>query len=485
MVSPVVGVGERVIELAPTSVERWAIEALGTNDKPALVVGITITCLVLGAFAGVAARRRRWLWLATMGVFGTMGVLGSLDGRRSFGVAVVPSSLAALAGAGCFFWLLRFVPSDAQHEEPARTEMPTERPKLVAGSRRAFLAASAGLAVASVVLESAGDALGRRFSAAASRASVRLPRPRAPLAELPSTVNAPVDGIAPFVTPNTDFYRVDTALVVPQVRTEDWELVVTGLVDRPLRLSYTDLLDRPLVEVDITMTCVSNTVGGKLVGNARWLGVRLAELLDEVGVSPGADQLVGRSVDGWTSGFPVAAAFDRDALVAVGMNGEPLPIEHGFPARLVVPGLYGYLSATKWLTEIELTTFSDVDSYWVRRGWSADGRILTMARIDTPRVGRPIAAGTIAIGGVAWAQRRGIAKVEVRIDDGPWQLAQLAAVPNEDTWRQWWLPWDATPGRHTIAARATDGAGELQTDLRAEPFPGAATGWHQILVTVT
>ncbi|MEX0756328.1 MAG: molybdopterin-dependent oxidoreductase, partial [Acidimicrobiia bacterium] len=263
-----------------------------------------------------------------------------------------------------------------------------------------------------------------------------------------------------------------------------YTLAITGMVDRPLTLTYQELIDRPLVESDITLTCVSNEVGGKLVGNARWLGVRLDDLLDEAGIAPGADQIVGRSVDRYTCGFPVSALDGRDALVAIAMNGEPLPPEHGFPARLIVPGLYGYVSATKWLAEIELTTFDQFDHYWVDRGWDAEAPIKTQSRIDTPSALGRIAPGTTAIAGVAWAQTRGIDRVEVRIDDGPWQDAELAAELNDTTWRQWKLAWDATPGRHEISCRATDRTGTTQTEERTRPIPNGASGWHSIVVIV-
>jgi DMSO/TMAO reductase YedYZ molybdopterin-dependent catalytic subunit len=290
--------------------------------------------------------------------------------------------------------------------------------------------------------------------------------------------------VSSFVTPNTDFYRIDTALTVPRVSIDSWDLRVTGMVGRKLRLSYADLVSRDVVEADITLTCVSNEVGGKLIGNARWLGVRLDDLLDEAEVDPAADQIVGRSVDGYTCGFPVAALDGRNALIAIGMNGEPLPLEHGYPARLIVPGLYGYVSATKWLTEIELTTFDEFDQYWVRRGWVDDAPIKVQSRIDTPKGLSKVAAGTVAIGGVAWAQTRGIEGVDVQIDDGAWTPARLAAEQSTDTWRQWSLAWDATPGRHTIRVRATEAGGAIQTDRRSEPFPSGATGQHQIVVIV-
>ncbi|MBW5480539.1 molybdopterin-dependent oxidoreductase [Streptomyces bambusae] len=308
---------------------------------------------------------------------------------------------------------------------------------------------------------------------------------------MPAGADLKVPGALPFITPNRVFYRVDTALVVPRVDTTDWQLRIHGDgVRRPLVLSLDDLLARPMVERDITLTCVSNEVGGPYAGNARWLGVRLADLLREAGVRPPsqggpADQLVARSVDGMTIGTPVETVLDgREALLAVGMNGEPLPFEHGFPVRMVVPGLYGYVSACKWLRELRLTTFDAYDAYWVRRSWAARAPVKTQSRIDTPRAYAAPAAGRLPVAGVAWAQHRGIARVEVRVDGGAWQEARLGAEDGVDTWRQWVWPWDATPGRHTLEVRATDGTGAVQVERRSPPAPDGATGWHRIEVDV-
>ena len=317
------------------------------------------------------------------------------------------------------------------------------------------------------------------------RANVTLPRPAHPLPAVPAGVEAGVEGIAPFVTPNRDFYRVDTALIVPQVRAEDWTLSVTGMVDEPFELTYAELVDLDVVEADITMTCVSNTVGGDLVGHARWVGVPARDLLDRARPRRGADQLVGRSTDGYTCGFPLEAAYDRPCLVAIGMNGEPLPLRHGFPARLVTPGIYGYVGSTKWLTELEVTTFAAFDQYWVARGYAAEAPIKTMARIDTPRSLESVAAGRVVVGGVAWAQTRGIEAVEIRIDDGEFQPVQLADELTTESWRQWRFDWDATPGRHDLTVRATDGTGTTQTEGRADVVPDGASGWMSLVVTVS
>ncbi len=294
-----------------------------------------------------------------------------------------------------------------------------------------------------------------------------------------------IPGIAPLITPNDDFYRIDTALFVPQVDPAGWSLRITGMVDREVELSFDDLLAMPRHEDFITLSCVSNEVGGDLVGNAVWSGVLLRDVLDLASPDPAADQIVGRSVDGWTGGFPTATLDDgRPAIVAVTMNGEPLPVAHGFPARLVVPGLYGYVSATKWLTEIELTTLDGFDGYWIPRGWSKEGPIKTQSRIDVPRNRSTVAAGRVAVAGVAWAPTREIERVEIRVDEGSWQPVELSGALSSFSWVQWAMAWEASAGEHTIEVRATDGTGEVQTDRRTAPAPNGASGHHTIRVTV-
>jgi DMSO/TMAO reductase YedYZ molybdopterin-dependent catalytic subunit len=293
-------------------------------------------------------------------------------------------------------------------------------------------------------------------------------------------------GTPPFITPNRDFYRVDTALSVPQVSTDEWRLKVHGMVDRELELSYPDLLRRPQIERTITLCCVSNEVGGPYISTATFVGVPIREVLADAGVRPGAEQVFSTSADGFTAGTPVDVLTDpgRDALLAVAMNGEPLPVEHGFPVRMVVPGLYGYVSACKWVTELELTSFADFDAYWVPRGWSAQGPIKTESRIDTPRPRNRLTAGPVMVAGVAWAQHRGIRRVEVRVDGGPWQEATLAPAVSVDTWVQWSWRWDAIPGEHTLQVRATDADGVPQPGERRPVAPDGATGWHTVRVTV-
>ena len=481
--SPVLDVGDRVVDGVPNSVKQLAIDWFGTNDKVALLVGIASLLAVYAAVVGVLAVGRRW-WLGIVGValFGLAGAYASQSTRRGAPwFAVLPSVVGAAVAAVALWWLSALLRSSRAADAPGLAGAETGRP---AGDRRTFLVAAGAVTVGSVAVGLAGRRLAASNGVTAQRSDLALPRASRPLPAPPAGISVRADGVAPFFTPNADFYRIDTALTVPQVSVADWDLRITGMVDRELRLTFAELLDRELVEADITMTCVSNEIGGSLIGTARWLGVRLDDLLAEAGVDPAADQVVGRSVDGYTCGFPVAALDGRDALVAVGMNGEPLPLEHGYPARLIVPGLYGYVSATKWLSEIALTRFDRFDQYWVERGWVEDAPIKVQSRIDTPRGLASVPAGTVAIAGVAWAQTRGIDRVEIQVDDGEWVAADLAAALNDVTWRQWSYAWQAEPGRHTIRVRATDATGAIQTEERSEPFPSGATGQHQIVVLV-
>ena len=330
--------------------------------------------------------------------------------------------------------------------------------------------------------------LTNRSSVENVRLAIQLPPATVPAGEPAASIGDAfaIDGLTPYVVPNDDFYRIDTALVVPQVDAESWTLSLTGMVDHPFTMSFDELLAEATTEDLVTLSCVSNEVGGTLVGNARWQGVPLTTLLDRAGVQGGATQIVGKSVDGFTAGFPTETAYDgRVALVAVGMNGEPLPTRHGFPARLVVAGLYGYVSATKWLREIHLTTWDDFDGYWVPRGWSKEGPVKTESRIDVPKPSARLSPGTTPIAGVAWAPTRGIAKVEVQVDDGDWRAAQLGDTVSDNTWVQWMIPWEATAGPHTLRVRATDGTGETQTSDVARPDPNGATGWHTRRITVS
>jgi hypothetical protein len=290
--------------------------------------------------------------------------------------------------------------------------------------------------------------------------------------------------VTPWLTPAKDFYRIDTALSVPEIKAEEWELRVHGLVEEEVRLTFQDLLDADLIESHVTLTCVSNPVGGNLAGNAKWLGLPIREVLKRARPTAGADMVLSTSIDGFSASTPLEVLQDdRDAMLAIGMNGEPLPLEHGYPVRMVVPGLYGFVSATKWVVDLEVTRFADSKAYWTQRGWSERGPIKTMARVEVPKSFAVVKAGKVAIGGTAWAQTRGITKVEVQIDGGDWAEAVLSEEASVDTWRQWSFEWDATPGPHYIKVRATDGTGEVQTEQRADPVPDGASGWQSVMVT--
>jgi len=306
-----------------------------------------------------------------------------------------------------------------------------------------------------------------------------------PMTPLPADETLNIPGLSPFYTPNADFYRVDTALVVPQISAATWQLRIHGMVDKPITLTFDDLIQLPMIEQDITLTCVSEAVGGNYIGNARWQGTLLADVLRKAGIQSGADQIVMRDAKGMTIGVATDPVMDgRKSLLAVGMNGQPLPQEHGYPVRVVVPGLYGYVSATKWVVDMELTTFGAFDAYWVKLGWSQQAVIKTESRIDVPKARSTVAAGQVTIAGVAWAQHRGIAAVEVSVD-GVWYEAKLAAQDTIGTWRQWYYVWNATPGQHVLQVRATDQTGYTQTAVAHKTEPNGATGYHTIQVTVT
>jgi DMSO/TMAO reductase YedYZ molybdopterin-dependent catalytic subunit len=318
-----------------------------------------------------------------------------------------------------------------------------------------------------------------------ARTALRIPAATRPAPPLPAGVNLGIPGLSSFITPNSAFYRVDTAIILPEVDPATWQLRIHGMVDREITVTFADLLRMPLIEDYITLCCVSNPVAGPYIGNAKWLGASLAGLLRSAGIKAGADQLLCTSVDGFTSGTPVQVVMDgRDALLAVAMNGMPLPVAHGFPARLVVPGLYGYVSACKWVTDINVTTFADAQGYWIPRGWSQQAPIKTESRIDVPNGSATLKAGRVQVAGVAWAQHKGIDAVEVRVDRGQWRRARLATVPGIDTWRQWVWDWDATPGSHLIEARATDATGYTQTAAQAPPEPNGATGYPTVTASV-
>ncbi|MEO5576858.1 MAG: molybdopterin-dependent oxidoreductase [Gaiellaceae bacterium] len=474
--SLVVSVGDVVIDNVPGWLERAVISTLGSNDKPFLIANIVVVSGLLGAVLGILSVRRFLIGAAGLAVMVVVAVAAALADPQADGVAPIAAGLIA-ASAGIL--TLRLLLGAAQPDlAPSHVSQPRSPAGGSLADRRRFL----GYAGAAVLVAGAGAYGGRLLAARRRideiREAIRIPRPARPAPAPPAGADLAIPGLTPLYVPNAAFYRIDTALIVPQIDPAKWSLRVDGAVDRPFTLSYADLMAMPHIEADVTLSCVSNEVGGDLAGNARWQGVLLSELLERAGLRSGATQVLGRSVDGFTAGFPAEVALDgRNAMVAVAMNGEPLPAAHGFPARLVVPGLYGYVSATKWLSEIELTSFDEVDGYWIPRGWSKEGPIKTQSRIDV--------ASRQVIAGVAWAPTRGIERVEVQIDERPWQDATLAAPLNDDCWRQWFLRWEPTSGQHTIAVRATDGTGATQTAERTEVAPNGASGHHTVSVDVS
>ena len=474
--APLVAVGGVVVDHVPEPLKQFAIDTFGTHDKTALLTGTVVLLAAFAALIGWLGLRNIWYGVAGIAIFGVVGIAAALT-RPDAGLSAAVPSLLGAAVAGLVLTRLLRRPQAADPSDSARAPDP--------GDRRRFLTGVAVVVGAAAASGLGGRWLSTRRTVSEARRAVRLPAPASPAPAVPAGAELNITQLEPYVTSNRAFYRIDTALVVPQVDPVSWTLKIHGRVRNPITLTFDQLMARPMVERYVTLACVSNEVGGDLIGNARWLGVPVKELLDEAQPLPGADQVVGRSADGWTCGTPTDVLRDgRDALLAVGMNGEPLPVQHGFPARIVVPGLYGYVSACKWVVELELTSFADFDAYWVPRGWSAQGPIKTQSRIDTPRRSNNLTAGPLTVAGVAWAQHRGISKVEVRVDGGPWQEAMLARSVSIDTWTQWSWRWDATPGRHRLQVRATDATGEVQTDERRPPDPDGATGWHSVDVEV-
>ena len=537
--SPVLAVGQAAIDLTPQPVKDFAISTFGVNDKNALLAGILIVLAAFAALIGILAVRRLVFGLAGLAVFACIGLAAALTRPNATAGYVIPTLVGAAAGAFALTRLVRAarglgspaarsgqgttrrtaaelkppdLPASGAAEEAAEgaaegaaEEPQAEEPQAApAGSsftflpnpddrgpdrwpaRRRFLTTS-GLAV---VTAAAGALVGRelitRHNVSAARAALRFPRPAVPAPPLPPGSNLNIPGLSSFITPDGSFYRVDTALLLPEVDPATWQLRIHGMVQREVTLTFDELLRRPLIEDYITLTCVSNPVGGPYVGNALWLGASLADLIRQARPLAGADQLLCTSVDGFTSGTPLQVVLDgRDALLTVAMNGQALPVAHGFPARMVVPGLYGYVSACKWVTDIQVTTFATAYAYWAQRGWAQQAPIKTESRIDVPTGSATLSPGRTPVAGVAWAQHKGIAAVEVRVDGGPWQQAQLAAVPDIDTWRQWVWEWDATPGTHLLEARATDKTGYTQTAVLAQSVPNGASGYPSASATVS
>ncbi len=481
--SPVLAVGSTVIDATPTPVKEFAVATFGTADKPILIGSVAIVTLLVAGAIGLVARSRRTLGLSLVGALALASVVAAALRPTSTPADLLPGFVTAIVGVLAMGWLLGLLDGiGAADADPTTGAGPVNTAYADGQSdRRHVLIAAAGLGAVAVT----GGALGQSLGGGVAPSSVTLPKAAEPLAALPAGLEKATPGIAPFRTPNRDFYRIDTSLVTPRVNPDSWSLTIDGDVDKPFTITYAELLAMPMIERDITLTCVSNEVGGPYVGGARWLGVRTSDLLKKAGVRPGVDQIFSHSTEGMTISTPVQALMDdREALVAVGMNGEPLPAAHGFPARLVTPGLYGFVSATKWLTRLQATTYAKDKAYWTERDWAIDAPIYTESRIDTPKGLSRSKAGQVMIGGVAWAQQRGIKKVELRIDEEDWQEVKLGPEAGIDYWRQWYFPWDAKPGRHNLTVRATDSTGKTQGEERQSPFPMGATGWHQIVVIV-
>ena len=467
-------VGQVVIDLQPAGAKDVVVSIFGTNDKLALEIVVTIVALALGALFGILATRRFALGAAGFAIFGVVGFLAALgEPLASPALVAVQAAVATAVAIQALSWLL----GRLRTTEDEGTSIPDP-------ARRSFLLRTGAVGIGALV----AGAFGRTAIAANTSSptpSTPLPPPVDVAAPLPSGTDlAPeTPGMTPIVVPNDRFYRIDTALLVPSLDTETWQLRIHGLVEQETTLTWDQLISLPMFEQYCTIACVSNEVGGRLVGNTKWTGVRLREVLDLAKPTARATQLVGRSVDNWTAGMPMSWVMDpaREPMIAVEMDGQPLPRQHGYPARLIVPGLYGYVSATKWLWELELTTRESYDGYWVPLGWSKEAPILTQSRIDTPTGN--VAAGRVPIAGVAWAPDRGISKVEVGIDD-TWYEARLSTPISDATWVQWRHDWDATPGPHRLQVRATDGTGTLQEEIPSRPAPDGARGWHTVGINV-
>ncbi|MDC5698643.1 molybdopterin-dependent oxidoreductase [Intrasporangium calvum] len=463
--APVAAVSGAFVDRTPAWLKDLAISVFGTNDKRALLVGVAVVLAACCVLVGVLAQKRPAWALSAFALLGVVGAAAVLSRPGASVTDLVPT----VVGTGLGLWFLH-------HGSGEATTAAAANP-----ARRLLLGAAAGGSAAYVGGWLGGDSA----AATASRDAAAREAARGTPVQVPAGADLGVPGTTPFVVPNSDFYRIDTAIVVPRLTAADWRLKVTGLVEREIELDWVTLQDKPMREALVTLACVSNEVGGDLIGNAVWTGWPVRELLALAGPRAGADMVLQTSADGWTCGTPLAAlADDRNALLAVRMNGEPLPFEHGFPVRLVVPGLYGYVSACKWVTELKVTTFAADVGYWTPRGWSAEGPVKTSSRIDVPRTGAVVNAGRVAVAGVAWAQHRGITAVEVQVDDGAWKAARLATDASIDAWRQWVFEWEAQPGSHTLRVRATDADGRLQSAAERPPAPDGAEGLHTVTVRV-
>ncbi|MGN7967048.1 molybdopterin-dependent oxidoreductase [Microbacterium sp. 22179] len=502
--SPVLAVGGFVIDIVPQPFKEFAIATFGEYDKVALLAGLGLAVVIASAIAGILQLVRAPLGVIALGIAGVLSTAAIVTRAGVTPLAFLPPVLGTVAGAVILVLLTRRLrrwreaalapaaakkpavdPSTPPITKPSPTDL-TPADTKVGVSRRGFFGLAAIAGISAVVVGVASRAVSMTVSSVESiRKALKLPTPNSTVT-IPDGAELDVPGISPLFTPNEDFYRVDTALTVPTIDPDTWRLVIDGMVDERVEMSFQDLLDMGLDEYVITLTCVSNEVGGELVGNAKWLGVPIRDVLAKAGVKSGADMVLSRSVDGYTASTPLASLTDDnlDAILAVAMNGEPLPLEHGFPVRMVVPGLYGYVSATKWLTELKVTTFADDEAYWTPRGYSAEAPIKFSSRVDTPKLGEAVEAGRIPIAGVAWAQSVGIDRVEVSIDNGEWTPVTLSKAINDDTWVQWFMEWDATPGTHYVAVRAINKNGDTQIEERAPIAPNGSSGWQRSLVRV-
>ena len=472
-------IGSAVVDLAPGPIKEWAIQTLGSLDKLFLAIAVLVVIATVAAIAGTLETQRRPVGSAAIAAAGALGCIAVLSRQGATALDTIPTVVGAACGVAALRVLTRrFWRAPEDHKDGADHDEPD------AGRRRLVVLGLLGFGVVSGV---AGAVITRLVhSVAADRNSFALPRPRTSAPPIPADVQPKGVALPSFVTPSADFYRVDTALTVPQLSHGDWRLRIHGMVKREATYSFADLAGFDVAEKVTTLTCVSNPVGGKLISNGVWTGYRVADLLAAAGVHPDSDMLLSTSIDGFTAGTPVDALTDgRDALLAVALNGQPLPIEHGYPARLVVPGLYGYVSATKWVVEMELTRFDKAEAYWTRQGWAPRAPIKTESRIDVPKGGQRVPMGPVVFGGVAWAQNRGVRSVEVRVDGGAWQPAEPGASYSNETWRLWSFHWQAeSPGKHTISVRATDNTGATQTADQVAAVPDGATGWHTVDFTV-
>ncbi len=472
--SPVVAVAELVIRVSPGAAIEWAIQRVGHYDKPLLVGGILLVLSLVFAAIGRLAARRWWLAVVAFGGLAAVGVLAVALGESTSTAAYLPLAVGFVTWVVALDLVTRRLRSETSLDHA-----------VAAGTRRGFLLGTGAVAVLAVGLTGAGRLVGRgRRALESERALLRLPGVSEP--QVPARARIGLAGVSSWETPADDFYLIHTALAVPTIAPEEWRLRIHGMVDRELELSFADLIDRRRTEAWITLNCVSNPVGGELIGNAWWSGVRLADLLAEAGVSPDADAVLQTSEDGWTCGTPLSVLTDdRDAMLAIAMNGRPLPVEHGFPVRTIVPGLYGFVSACKWVVDMEVTRFDRFEAYWTTKGWAEEAPVRLASRIDVPRSGDDVAAGDVAVGGVAWAQHVGIEGVEVSVDGGSWTSVEIAQPPTDDTWVQWAGEVRLDPGDHVLRVRAISRSGEVQTGVERDVVPDGATGWHEVDVTAS